>query len=354
MLNRLAVRYGTLFVAAAGNSGPFIGSVLEAPGSAAQALSVAALGQGLRRQPRRHALGRHVRRLPASALDAPTTTTAAPGVGDQPPSLGSFSSRGPSGDVWLRPDLGAPGYNIVSAQAATGAALAQNDLNRGTRADPLYATATGTSMATPADGRERRAPACRPTGRGTASLPSGSSGIAGLPAPAYALVRAALMNTAGADLLRGALDPHDRLGDPLDCPPVTRSAARRVLRHRHRRSPACSGTIVLYEVRNGAADPYVGPLGEGAGKLQHRSRARCAARRRRRLQRRVRDRAPTPARARATSRAAGRSARSAAGATRTQRFVLHAAPASCRTSARFAFTPGHPSDGSDARCRRRG
>ena len=42
MLNRLAVRYGTLFVAAAGNSGPFIGSVLEAPGAAAQALSVAA------------------------------------------------------------------------------------------------------------------------------------------------------------------------------------------------------------------------------------------------------------------------------------------------------------------------
>ena len=41
-LNRLAVRYGTLFVAAAGNSGPFIGSLLETPGSAAQALSVAA------------------------------------------------------------------------------------------------------------------------------------------------------------------------------------------------------------------------------------------------------------------------------------------------------------------------
>ena len=42
MLNRLAVRYGTLFVAAAGNSGPFLGSVLEAPGAAAQALTVGA------------------------------------------------------------------------------------------------------------------------------------------------------------------------------------------------------------------------------------------------------------------------------------------------------------------------
>ena len=37
---------------------------------------------------------------------------------------------GPSGDVWLRPDLVAPGYNIVSAQAAPGAAIAQNDSTR--------------------------------------------------------------------------------------------------------------------------------------------------------------------------------------------------------------------------------
>ena len=72
------------------------------------------------------------------------------GAGDQPPSLASFSSRGPSGDLWLRPDLAAPGYNIVSAQAALGTALGANDLNRGTRADPLYATASGTSMASPA------------------------------------------------------------------------------------------------------------------------------------------------------------------------------------------------------------
>ena len=42
MLNRLAVRYGTVFVAAAGNSGPYLGSVLEAPGAAAQAVSVGA------------------------------------------------------------------------------------------------------------------------------------------------------------------------------------------------------------------------------------------------------------------------------------------------------------------------
>src|SRR6185503_13827581 len=39
-LDRLAVKYGTLFVASAGNQGPFIGSQLEAPGAASQALSV--------------------------------------------------------------------------------------------------------------------------------------------------------------------------------------------------------------------------------------------------------------------------------------------------------------------------
>src|SRR5207244_452791 len=42
VLDHLAVKYGTLFVAAVGNSGPFVGSALEAPGSASQALSVAA------------------------------------------------------------------------------------------------------------------------------------------------------------------------------------------------------------------------------------------------------------------------------------------------------------------------
>jgi len=67
MLNRLAVRYGTLFVAAAGNSGPFIGSVLEAPGAAAPGAECCGFCEGLRRQPRRHALRRCVCGLPASS-----------------------------------------------------------------------------------------------------------------------------------------------------------------------------------------------------------------------------------------------------------------------------------------------
>ena len=148
MLNRLAVRYGTLFVAAAGNSGPFVGSVLEAPGAAAQALSVAASAKDYDVNHDDTLSGRHVRRLPASALRR--RTTAAPA--SAPSRRRSAPSRRAARPATsgCGPTSSAPGYNIVSAQAATGAALAQNDLNRGTRGDPLYATATGTSMATPA------------------------------------------------------------------------------------------------------------------------------------------------------------------------------------------------------------
>lgn len=175
MLNRLAVRYGTLFVAAAGNSGPFLGSVLEAPGSAAQALSVAASAKDYDVN--------HDDTLSGDTCagyqhPSSSTNDCGAGVGTQPPSLGAFSSRGPSGDIWLRPDLSAPGYNIVSAQASTGAALAQNDLNRGTRFDPLYATATGTSMATPATSGSA-ALLLQAYRQRHGALPSGASGLSG-------------------------------------------------------------------------------------------------------------------------------------------------------------------------------
>ena len=152
MLNRLAVRYGTLFVAAAGNSGPFLGSVLEAPGSAAQALSVGASAKDYDVNHDDTLSGDTCAGYQQGANDCSA------GPGSQPPSLSAFSSRGPSGDVWLKPDLSAPGYNIVSAQAGTGVALAQNDLNRGTRGDPLYATATGDLHGNAGDGRRCRTP----------------------------------------------------------------------------------------------------------------------------------------------------------------------------------------------------
>src|SRR5207249_3076092 len=85
-----------------------------------------------------------------SGSSAPGDNTCAGEPRNQPPSVSAFSSRGPSGDVWLRPDLAAPGYDIVSAEAVQGSEIHANDLAPNTVGDPLYATASGTSMAAPA------------------------------------------------------------------------------------------------------------------------------------------------------------------------------------------------------------
>jgi subtilisin family serine protease len=350
VVNRLAVRYGTLIVAAAGNSGPYIGSVLETPGSASQALSVGASAKDWDLNHDDTLSGdtcagyRHPRSPSASDNDCRG------GVGTQGPSVAAFSSRGPSGDLWLRPDLVAPGYAIVSAQSSTGTALAGNDLNLGTRADPLYATASGTSMAAP-------------TTAGSAALvleayrnthgadPSGGSGLTGLRAPTHALLRAALMNTAGTGLeeARWILTtdaatriacPHDLL-DPLDptfCvfADLIASAVADTM-----------GSLTLYEVRNGPADPQVGPLAEGAGKLNI-GRAIEA----------IRDGVVIYSAASGTGTDAGTGPRDlqgswqvgsiGAGTTNSQRFVVHAAPGAPATAVSFAFDAGAPSDGSHA------
>jgi subtilisin family serine protease len=315
VLNQLAVRYGTLFVGAAGNSGPFVGSVLEAPGSAAQALGVGAAAKDydvtnddtLSGEP-----------CAGWAHDPSNGTGAATACGDRfagqtpPPSLSVISSRGPSGDLLLRPDVVAPGYNIVSAQAVLGTALAGQDINPKTRLDPLYATATGTSMATPAAAgsaalllagyRERYD-----------SAPSGASGSSTLArAPAYALVRAALMNTAGADMREARVIG---LGDLFP--------------------------VIVYEARNIRDDPYVGPFGEGAGKINV-GRALAA----------LRDGAVIYSAAsdggtgRGDLQGSWQAGAVPAGSSRSQRFVLHAAPGAGLLTAAFAFEPGRPSDGS--------
>ncbi|HEY3633201.1 MAG TPA: S8 family serine peptidase [Jatrophihabitantaceae bacterium] len=102
-LDQITEQYGTLFVVAAGNDGAEPGTV-DAPGTADDALTV-------------------------GALDAH----------DQ---VASFSSRGPRvGDHAMKPDLSAPGVDIVGARA-TGTWLG----------DPVgtdYVTLSGTSMATP-------------------------------------------------------------------------------------------------------------------------------------------------------------------------------------------------------------
>ncbi|MER5754037.1 S8 family serine peptidase [Streptomyces sp. NPDC002088] len=102
-VDALSASTGALFVIAAGNSGPYEQSI-GTPGIADSALTVGAVSKT-----------------------------------DQ---LASFSSRGPrTGDYGVKPEITAPGVDIVAARAA-GTAL-------GTPVDDNYTSASGTSMATP-------------------------------------------------------------------------------------------------------------------------------------------------------------------------------------------------------------
>jgi subtilisin family serine protease len=102
-VDRLTASHRTLFVVAAGNSGPDDQSV-DTPGAATSALTVGAVD-----------------------------------VADQ---LADFSSRGPRvGDFAMKLDITAPGVDIVAARA-TGTSL-------GDPVDQWYTRLSGTSMATP-------------------------------------------------------------------------------------------------------------------------------------------------------------------------------------------------------------
>ncbi|MEU4394154.1 S8 family serine peptidase [Kribbella sp. NPDC023855] len=102
-VNRLTEQTGTLFVIAAGNSGPRESSV-ESPGSAEAALTVGAV--------------------------------------DKQDQLAEFSSRGPRvGDGGVKPDVTAPGVDIVAAKS--------KDSTIGTPVGDQYLNLSGTSMATP-------------------------------------------------------------------------------------------------------------------------------------------------------------------------------------------------------------
>ena len=97
-----AVAQGVVVCVAAGNAGPGAGTV-GSPGCARNVITIGA-----------------------------TTDT------DQ---VTSFSSRGPTSDGRVKPDVCFPGYNIVAARAK-GTAM-------GTPVDAYYTSASGTSMATP-------------------------------------------------------------------------------------------------------------------------------------------------------------------------------------------------------------
>ncbi|MEU9454885.1 S8 family peptidase [Streptomyces sp. NPDC048277] len=105
-VNRLSEQKGILFAIAAGNEGEGGDSTLDSPGSAADALTVGAV--------------------------------------DGSDKLAYFSSRGPSVDGTLKPDVTAPGVSITAA-AAKGSVI---DKEVGEN-PPGYLTISGTSMATP-------------------------------------------------------------------------------------------------------------------------------------------------------------------------------------------------------------
>jgi subtilisin family serine protease len=104
-VDKLSESTGTLFVVAAGNSGPSEQTV-GTPGIADSALTVGAV--------------------------------------DKSDKLASFSSRGPrAGDYAVKPEITAPGVAITAARAAG------TSMPGGTPVDDYYTTASGTSMATP-------------------------------------------------------------------------------------------------------------------------------------------------------------------------------------------------------------
>jgi len=109
-VNELTARTGALFVIAAGNAGRNGPGTVSAPGSAAAALTVGAV--------------------------------------DKRDRLADFSSRGPlTGSNGLKPDVTAPGVNIVAARAA-GTSLTSSVPGDGP-VDDYHTSLSGTSMATP-------------------------------------------------------------------------------------------------------------------------------------------------------------------------------------------------------------
>ncbi|WP_079072796.1 S8 family peptidase, partial [Streptomyces canus] len=101
-VNDLSASSHALFVIAAGNDGPS-DTTVGTPGSAAAALTVVAV--------------------------------------DRHDKVADFSSRGPTADGALKPDITAPGVDIVAARATHG--------SEGEEVAPGYVSMSGTSMATP-------------------------------------------------------------------------------------------------------------------------------------------------------------------------------------------------------------
>jgi subtilisin family serine protease len=182
LVNELALQYNVLFTISAGNSGPVLQSV-GSPSVAAQALSVAA---GITDWDLNHPVGETIHgefgniRPEAAAAGATAIAT--------------FSSRGPSGDPMVKPEVVAPGSYYVAAESTEGGEVAAADVAHGHfwSADKTYAVLSGTSMSAPA-------------AAGAAALVWGGYEAMFGQEPPYYRVKAALVNTAGTHAFEGPI-----------------------------------------------------------------------------------------------------------------------------------------------------
>ena len=182
LVNALSQKYNVLFTISAGNSGPVLGSVSN-PAIASQSLAV---GAG----------------VADFDLDHPVEQTLHGEYGDIQPlakkhhaiGIAGFSSRGPSGDRLIKPDVVAPGVYIVAPEALLGGEVKAGDLGHqhNFSNDPTYAVLSGTSMSAP-------------SAAGVAALVASGYRKTFGSIPAYYRLKAALTNTAGTQAFEGSV-----------------------------------------------------------------------------------------------------------------------------------------------------
>lgn len=182
LVNELAQRYNVVFTISAGNSGP----VLQSTGSPAVASQVIAVGAAITDFDLNHP----VEQTQHGELGNIRPEAAAAGA----TGLAQFSSRGPTGDRLIKPELTAPGVYYIAAEAAAGAEVKAADVAHGHNfsADPTYAVLSGTSMSAPA-------------AAGAAALLWDGYRQATGQNPLYYRVKAALANTAGTRAFEGSV-----------------------------------------------------------------------------------------------------------------------------------------------------